>query len=108
VLRRLLGAFAALLRHVAHYRCTNERNAVVYDARFAWRLIALAIAFTVWACAVSGDTASALLRHFKPSADASMEQHLGDIVSILVLIVSSVLAAIDSLFPSVADEAPGK
>jgi len=37
-----------------------------------------------------------------------MEQHLGDIVSILVLIVSSVLAAIDSLFPSVADEAPGK
>jgi hypothetical protein len=67
------------------------------SARFAWRFIALTIAFVVWSFAVSSDTSLAVLGLFHVS---DPNNHIRDIVSIAVLITSSVLTALDGLFPA--------
>ena len=64
--------------------------------RFVWRFIALMIAFIVWSCAISNDTSLAVLSLFHLSDPYN---HVRDIVSIGVLIASSVLTALDGLFP---------
>lgn len=61
-----------------------------------WRFVALTVAFVVWSCAVSSDTTTALVDTWKINVDVV---HLRDIVSIVVLITSGVLSALDGLFP---------
>jgi hypothetical protein len=68
----------------------------VASPRFVWRFVALMIAFIVWSCAISNDTSLAVLSLFHLSDPYN---HVRDIVSIGVLIASSVLTALDGLFP---------
>jgi hypothetical protein len=68
----------------------------VASPRFVWRFVALMIAFVVWSCAISNDTSLAVLSLFHLSDPYN---HVRDIVSIGVLIASSVLTALDGLFP---------
>jgi hypothetical protein len=68
--------------------------------KFVWRFVALMIAYIVWACAISNDTLLALLGffHFTPEQQSTLD-HLRDIVSIVVLLASGALSAVDGLFP---------
>ena len=67
--------------------------------KFVWRFIALMIAYIVWACAISNDTLLALLDYFHLTLDQSTLDHLRDVVSIVVLLTSGALSAVDGLFP---------
>lgn len=71
------------------------------DGRFVWRLLALLIAFVIWATAVSPQTLDQVATWLGWAAGnpQSPDNHiLHDASSIAVLFTSPVLTAIDSLF----------
>lgn len=65
---------------------------------FWWKLVALFIAYVVWALAFSTETQHALLAPFTHSTNA--DPHIGDVLGILTLVASPVLTVFDGFFKS--------